>query len=158
MRRLLLVPVGMLLGFLAGSVVLVGGVAALAAGAPVQTGRAMLDALAWAAAVPDHGDVMLPIGIALWRALITVCLGPIGLVALLGEVTGRRSLVALSGLTGLLAVVLPVLAIAGRETGWTVTLEGSGRVLALLFLSGVASGAAYWLVAAAPVSVTVPHE
>lgn len=154
MRRALLVPAGVLLAFTASSLVLVGGAAILVTGAPVETSQAMVTAAAaWVVAAQagsEPGSVALRIGAALSWTLISVGLGPIAIAAGLGEVTRRRGLLALSAAAGLLAVAGPLVWIVGRETGRPVALDGSGRVFALLFLSGVVSGATYWVIAGSP--------
>lgn len=141
MRRLILVPTGVLLAFAGSSAVLALGLLAEAMRLPVQ---ASLGA-AWIMAALQSGTLGLGLS-----ALVTACFVPVCLVAVIGEAARLRSILWSAGGTGLLAAAMPsVLRRLARlpETGAVPVHEG--RITVLLFLTGVAAGTIYWLVAGA---------
>lgn len=145
MRRLILVPTGVLLAFAGSSAVLSLGLLAEAMRLPVQ---ASLGA-AWIMAVLQPGTLGLGLS-ALWTALVTACFVPVCLVAVIGEAARLRSILWSAGGTGFLTAAMPsVLRRLARlpETGAVPVHEG--RITVLLFLTGVAAGTIYWLVAGA---------
>ena len=72
-----------------------------------------------------------------------IVVAPVLIVALVAEVTRLRSGLIQSGLTGLLAAVLPLAMLSlSRAPSAAET-----RILGALFLVGAASGFVYWLIA-----------
>lgn len=77
------------------------------------------------------------------RLGFAIVVAPVLIVALVAEVTRLRSGLIQSGLTGLLAAVLPLAMLSlSRAPSAAET-----RILGALFLVGAASGFVYWLIA-----------
>lgn len=148
MRRLILVPTGVLLAFAGSSAALVAGLLAEAMRLPVQ---ASLGA-AWVAAALQAGTAgTLGLGLsALWTALVVTCFVPVCLVAAIGEAARLRSVLWSAGGTGILAAAMPTLLrrLAELPAAGPVSAD-EGRITVLLFLTGVVAGTIYWLVAGA---------
>jgi hypothetical protein len=142
-RRLVLVPFGLLLAIAAGVMALA--VAALldpALSGPLANALALgamslVDALL---AHEDPGPVIEPVASGLARLAFALFVAPPVFSALACELVGTRRLLAHAGLAALLAAAAPFL------------LRGSGRgatpeevhVAAVLALVGAAAGAVYW--------------
>jgi len=82
---------------------------------------------------------------AVGMGLFALVVAPPALVALIGEVLGPRSFVWYGGATGALTAGLPWIVRAGP--GAESAFRAEGRLTALLFLAGAASGLTYWLAA-----------
>ncbi|MGY2049872.1 hypothetical protein [Methylobacterium sp. JK268] len=91
---------------------------------------------------PDPGMVEAVLGMG--RAVLLLVAVPPALNAVTGEVLGWRSATWYGGATGFLTALLPWLM---RATPAAPAAVAEGRVTALLFLAGAASGLVYWLIA-----------
>ncbi len=110
-------------------------------------------ALSLAMAGASTGPVMMAALHGLWLAVLALCFAPVTIAALVGEAAGRRSLVLVAGLSGVLASAMPTFA---RVSGGLEAASGgplAQRLTIILFLTGAGAGFVYWLVAdrAAPV-------
>ncbi|GEP09579.1 hypothetical protein [Methylobacterium gnaphalii] len=93
-------------------------------------------------------DVAIGAMVAFLRALAILLLLPPALVALIGETLRLRALAWYGGATGLLTAALPWIARGGvKPPSGQDALVAEGRVMAVLFLAGAASGLVYWMVA-----------
>ena len=86
-----------------------------------------------------------------WIAMLTVCLLPLVITGIAGELTGIRLWLWYAVAPGLIAAGLPpairlVLSSAARQVD-AATQSAEHRLLLLFFLTGVASGTLYWLIA-----------
>jgi len=81
------------------------------------------------------------------RALFLLLVGPPVLVALVGETLNWRSAAWYGAGTGLLTALVPWLARSAARGGGGQAFAQEGRITAILFLTGAASGLVYWLVA-----------
>jgi len=102
-------------------------------------------------------DAAMAFAAALGMGLFAVLVAPPTLTALIGEVLGLRSFVWYGGAAGGLAASLPWLARMRATAGADTALQTEGRATALLFLTGAASGLAYWLVAGRSAGRPVPR-
>ncbi|KQO65575.1 MULTISPECIES: hypothetical protein [unclassified Methylobacterium] len=85
---------------------------------------------------------------AIARALFVLLVVPPVLVAVLGAVLGWRAASWYGAGTGLLTASVPWLARGLSRSGASAeTLALEGRITAVLFLTGAASGLVYWLIA-----------
>lgn len=101
-------------------------------------------AFSWPDRAPDA------IVVAAWTLAVTVCVVPILVVALIGELAGAACLLWYVGATGLLAAGLPWIVRArhlGRAGARVVGGEVEARLALVFFLTGVLSGFIYWLIA-----------
>lgn len=148
MRRLILVPTGVLLAFGGSSLALVSGLLAEAMSLPAEASLGM----AWIAAALQAGTVgTLGLGVsALWTALVASCFVPVSLVAAIGEAVQLRCFLWIAAGTGCLTAAMPSL--LRRLKHLPVGGAGSaleGRLTLLLFMTGLVAGTIYWLVAGA---------
>lgn len=93
-------------------------------------------------------DIALLALLAFTKALATLLVLPPTLGAVIGEMLHLRAPAWYAGASGLLTASLPWL--VRRGTGPSSrqdALAAEGRVMAVLFLAGAASGLVYWLVA-----------
>jgi hypothetical protein len=81
------------------------------------------------------------------RALFLLLVVPPVLVALVGETLNWRAAAWYGAGTGLLTALVPWLARDMGRAGDAQTFAQEGRITAILFVSGAASGLVYWLVA-----------
>lgn len=81
------------------------------------------------------------------RALFVLLVVPPVLVAVLGEALNWRSAPWYGAGTGFLTALVPWLARGAARSGGTQALVLEGRITAILFLTGAASGLVYWLIA-----------
>jgi hypothetical protein len=80
-----------------------------------------------------------------WMAALMICVVPVIMVALIGEIASVRSLVWYSGGMGVLAAAMPWLLRASYHTGNVATAKPIELRFALLFfLTGTAAGFIYW--------------
>jgi hypothetical protein len=85
---------------------------------------------------------------AIGRALFVLLVVPPALMAVLGAVLGWRAATWYGAGTGLLTALVPWLARGLTRTGPSAdALVLEGRITAVLFLTGAASGLVYWLIA-----------
>jgi len=85
---------------------------------------------------------------AIARALFVLLVVPPVLVAILGAVLNWRAATWYGAGTGLLTALVPWLARGLSRTGpGSDALAQEGRITAVLFLTGAASGLVYWLIA-----------
>ena len=108
---------------------------------------------------PDRAaDVLL---LALWTIAVTICVAPVLVVALIGEVAGIASSLWYVGATGLLAAGLPWIVRArhlddARADAAASAIEG--RLALIFFLSGACSGFIYWLIAGRGAGRALPRR
>jgi len=81
------------------------------------------------------------------RALFLLLVVPPTLVAVVGETLNWRGAVGYGAGTGLLTALVPWIARSGSRLGDPQAFALEGRITAILFLTGAASGLVYWLVA-----------
>lgn len=148
MRRLILVPTGVLLAFGGSSLALGAGLVAEVLRLPVEASLGM----AWIAAAVQAGTAgTLGLGLsALWTALVASCFVPVSLVAAIGEAAQLRSFLWFAAGTGCLTAAMPTL--LRSLTHLPVGGAGSareGRFILLLFMTGLVAGTIYWMVAGA---------
>jgi len=85
--------------------------------------------------------------------LLAICIAPLGLAALVGEIAGLRSWLWYACCSGGLASAMPFLLrlLAGVDRGATTTetpaASAESRFLLLFFLVGLIAGSIYWLIA-----------
>jgi hypothetical protein len=83
----------------------------------------------------------------LWTAGLMICVVPLVVTALIGEVAAVRSLIWYSGATGVLAAAMPWLMRAAFHLADVRTAKPLELRLALLFfLTGTVAGFIYWLI------------
>jgi hypothetical protein len=151
LARLILIPTGLVLGAAAALVFLP--VAALFDPVTREAGAAIgsfgiMAALANATGAAE-GEVAA-FGAAIATGLAAICVVPLVLTALIGEVARVRSLVWYAGATGLISAAMPYILRAGLRTK---SLAGDDanlaeqRFLLLFFLTGALAGFIYWAVA-----------
>ncbi len=79
--------------------------------------------------------------------LIAVCVAPLAVAALIGEVAGVRAWSWYAGASGFLAAASPWIARAAQRSARAGQMtEGEGRIALLFFLTGVFAGSVYWLI------------
>jgi len=95
----------------------------------------------------------------LFRTLVlAVCVTPLAVVALLGEIAGQRSWLWHAAGCGFLAAAAPWIARAAHASPRAHAASSMElRIAALLFLVGVATGTVYWLVAARRPAAAAPR-
>ncbi|GJD28945.1 hypothetical protein PMNALOAF_0177 [Methylobacterium adhaesivum] len=81
------------------------------------------------------------------RALFLLLVVPPVLVAVVGETLNWRAAAWYGAGTGILTALVPWLARNAARAGGTQAFAQEGRITAILFLTGAASGLVYWLVA-----------
>ncbi|KQO59431.1 MULTISPECIES: hypothetical protein [unclassified Methylobacterium] len=81
------------------------------------------------------------------RALFLLLVLPPVALAVIGETLNWRSAAWYGAGTGLLTALVPWLARSAARAGDTQAFAQEGRITAILFLTGAASGLVYWLVA-----------
>lgn len=81
------------------------------------------------------------------RALFLLLVVPPTLVALVGETLNWRGAAGYGAGTGVLTALVPWLARNAARAGDAQAFAQEGRITAILFLTGAASGLVYWLVA-----------
>jgi hypothetical protein len=151
LARLILIPTGLVLGAAAALVFLP--VAAFFDPVTREAGAAIgslgiMAALANATGAAE-GEVAA-FGAAIATGLAAICVVPLVVTALIGEVARVRSLVWYAGVTGLISAAMPYILRAGLRTQ---SLAGEGastaeqRFLLLFFLTGALAGFIYWAVA-----------
>jgi hypothetical protein len=159
-RRLILVPTGLILAITAGFIfLLIGGLAEPA-------GRKVLEGIGWIFLLAVRADAMRgePAGSYLelaakiiWGATLAIVVVPVLLTALIGEVARFRSFIWYIAAPAALTAAIPWLARAARAAGSAAirdaatrsaaTQADEARLALLLFLSGALSGFIYWAVA-----------
>ena len=148
MRRLILVPAGVLLAFVGSTLALLSGLVVEAMRLPAEAAFGM----GWIAAVLQAGAAgTLGLGLsALWTALVASCLVPVVLVATVGEAVQQRSFLWSAGGTAILTAAVPTLLRTAKQLPTAAAMSAhEGRFTGLLFLTGVVAGTLYWLVAGA---------
>ena len=101
----------------------------------------------------DPADAAATLLLLIRIALLAICIVPLGLAALLGEIAGLRNWFWYACCSGGLASAMPFLLrlLAGVERGAattdTPTAPAEGRFLLLFFLVGAITGSIYWLIA-----------
>ena len=146
LRRLLLIPFALLIAVGAGLFALMlASVVSVDVAMMIGGGfDRLLDALfAMAEADIDPTPTAAAALSLVTRLGFAIVVAPVLIVALVAEVTRLRSGLIQSGLTGLLAAVLPLAMLSlSRAPSAAET-----RILGALFLVGAASGFVYWLIA-----------
>ena len=88
------------------------------------------------------------LGFVFWAILIAVCVAPLALTALVGEIAGARGWSWYVGATGFLAAASPWIARGARARASAhPPSQTEARVLGFFFLTGALTGFLYWLVA-----------
>lgn len=98
---------------------------------------------------------------ALWSIAIAICVAPVLLVALVGEVAGIASGLWYVGATGLVAAGLPWIIRARhlRQVRADAAIgEVEGRLALIFFLTGACSGLIYWLIAGRGAARALPRR
>jgi hypothetical protein len=98
---------------------------------------------------------------ALWTIAVTICVAPVLVVALVGEVAGIASGLWYVGATGLLAAGLPWIVRArhlGQAGADAAAAEVEGRLALVFFLTGALSGFIYWLIAGRGTARALPRR
>ena len=92
-------------------------------------------------------DLLIAAFLAFARALCVLLVVPPLAAAVIGEVFGWRSAAAYGAASGLVTALLPLFARGGvRPPSGAAALAAEGRVLAILFVAGAASGLVYgWI-------------
>jgi hypothetical protein len=88
--------------------------------------------------------------LALWTIAVMICVAPVILVALIGEIAGIGSGLWYVGATGLIAAGLPWIVRAHhleQARADAAAGEVEGRLALIFFLTGACSGLIYWLIA-----------
>lgn len=146
LRRLLLIPFALLIAVGAGLFALMlASVVSVDVAMMIGGGfDRLLDALfAMAEADIDPTPTAAAALSLVTRLGFAIIVAPVLIVALVAEITRLRSGLIQSGLTGLLAAVLPLAMLSlSRAPSAAET-----RILGALFLVGAASGFVYWLIA-----------
>ena len=146
MRRALLVIVGLVFAWSAGTAFLaIGGlmVPATRELAADLTIGSILAALAALASSDSPDRVWLAVAIAFWTLTAALLILPPLVSALVGELAGARSFVWYAGASGVLTAAIAWIGHAGGH-GPNPT---ETKLLTLLFLTGAVAGLVYWLVA-----------
>lgn len=159
-RRLILVPTGLIIAITAGFIfLLIGGLAEPA-------GRKVLEGIGWIFLVAVRADAMRGepatsyLALAtkiIWGATLAIVVVPVLLTGLIGEVARFRSFIWYVAAPAALTAAIPWLARALRAAGSAAirdaatrsaaTQADEARLALLLFLSGALSGFIYWAVA-----------
>ncbi len=159
-RRLILVPTGLILAITAGFIfLLIGGLAEPA-------GRKVLEGIGWIFLLAVRADAMRGepaasyVALAtkiIWGATLAIVVAPALLTALIGEVGRLRSFLWYVLAPAILTAAIPWLARGARAAGSAAirdaatrsaaTQTDEARLALLLFLSGALSGFIYWAVA-----------
>jgi hypothetical protein len=159
-RRLILVPTGLILAIAASFIFLV------VAGLAEPAGRKVLEGIGWLFLIAIHSDAMRgdPPGSYIvlatrivWWATLAVVVAPILITALIGEVARLNSFIFYVCAPAILMACLPWLARNARTAGGSSIRDAAAhslgvqvneaRLALLLFLSGALSGFIYWAVA-----------
>jgi hypothetical protein len=159
-RRMILVPTGLILAITVGFIfLLIGGLAEPA-------GRKVLEGIGWIFLLAVRADALKgdPPGSYLvlatkiiWGATLAIVIAPILLTALIGEAARLRSYIWYIAAPAVLTAAVPWLARAARAAGSTAirdaatrsaqTQADEARLALLLFVSGALAGFIYWAVA-----------
>jgi hypothetical protein len=159
-RRLILVPIALILAVAASFIFL------LVAGLAEPAGRKILEGVGWLFLLAVRSDAMQgdPPGSFLtlatkiiWGATIAIAIVPILITALIGEVARLNSFIFYVLAPAALSAALPWLMRNARAAGSAAIRDAAmrsaenqaseGRLALLLFLSGALSGFIYWAVA-----------
>jgi len=83
----------------------------------------------------------------IWMAALTICVVPVVLVALIGEIASARSLIWYAGATGMVAASMPwLLRTVYRRDDAVSATPIELRFALLFFLTGTAAGFIYWAI------------
>ena len=147
-RRLILVPIALILAVAASFIFL------LVAGLAEPAGRKILEGVGWLFLFAVRPDAMQG---ARWGATIAIAIAPILITALIGEVARLNSFIFYVLAPAALSAALPWLMRNARAAGSAAIRDAAmrsaenqaseGRLALLLFLSGALSGFIYWAVA-----------
>jgi hypothetical protein len=159
-RRLILVPTGLILAITAGFIFL------LIAGLAEPAGRKVLEGIGWIFLLAVRADAMRGeppasyLALAtkiIWWATLAIVVAPVLITALVGEVARLGSYVWYIAVPAVLTAAIPWLARGARAAGSAAirdaatrsaqTQADEARLALLLFLSGALSGFIYWAVA-----------
>ncbi len=146
MRRALLVVVGLILAWSAGTVFLaVGGLAVPATRelAADLTIGSIAAAIASAINTDAPDRVWMAVMVAFWTLTAALLIVPPLVAAVLGEIAGARSFVWYAGLSGTLTAAIAWLGHAGGHG----PNPAETKLLTLLFLTGAVAGLVYWGIA-----------
>ncbi|MBV9976207.1 MAG: hypothetical protein JO105_12525 [Hyphomicrobiales bacterium] len=159
-RRLILVPTGLILAIAVGFIfLLIGGFAEPA-------GRKVLEGIGWIFLLAVRADAMRGepaasyVALAtkiIWGATLAVVVAPVLLTAMIGEAARLRSFIWYVAAPAVLTALTPWLARGARAAGSSAirdaatrsaqTQADEARLALLLFLSGAVSGFIYWAIA-----------
>ena len=129
-RRLILVPIGLVLAVAAGFIFL------LIAGLAEPAGRKVLEGVGWMFLLAVHADAMRGepqtsfLALAariMWWAVLAIVVAPVLLGALIGEVAKLRSITWHVGLPAVLTAAIPWLANAAKTAGGSAIHDAAAR-------------------------------
>lgn len=151
-RRLVLVPIGLLLAIPAGAMFLMAGALAEPAARELA---GTLSFSGFTALLLDFGEdhAFEALGVLVFGTMLLVSvllIAPLTFVVLLGELLQVRTYVWYAGACGALTASIPWLLRGGPLTTHSASAPAQAaelRITLLLFLTGVVSGFVYWLVA-----------
>ncbi len=163
-RRIVLVPIGLMLAIPVGMMfLLVGGM--IDASSRHLIGNLTLSGLlALAGEIGQSGSLealgVFLLGLMLIASILLVA--PLLLVALIGEVLGRRGLGWYALGTGAMTAIIPWIVRGGPLSGGAAAAAeraslGELRMTLLLFLTGIVSGFVYWVVSGRTAGVAEPE-
>ncbi|MBI1868662.1 MAG: hypothetical protein HYS06_10290 [Methylocystis sp.] len=93
-------------------------------------------------------QAIFALGFVLWAVVIAVCVAPLAVAALIGEVAGVRNVVWYAGASAFLAAASPWIARAARKLERAHEMSAiEGRLALLFFLTGTLTGSIYWFIA-----------
>jgi hypothetical protein len=102
-----------------------------------------------------------PVGAALlltlWTVTMMICVAPIVIVSLIGEVARTGSVLFYVMATGFVAAGLPWIAHIHHAGAPETANPVEGRLALLFFLTGACSGFVYWLIAGRGAERAAPH-
>lgn len=141
---------GVVIAIAAGLVVLP--LAALLDPATRQTGSALAElaflALTRSELDPSSAGEAARLAHFVWASAVAICVTPVILAVLIGEIAQVRSLLWYAGATGCIAAAAPWLIRAAFHTPKAGTASPEELRFALVFfLTGVVSGTVFWLIA-----------
>lgn len=93
-------------------------------------------------------DAIAAFGFLLWAVSVAVCVAPLAIAALLGEITRVTAYTWYAGVSALLAAASPWIARAAYRLDRAEHMSAvEGRFALLFFLTGTLTGSVYWLIA-----------
>lgn len=146
-RRVIMVFFGLLVAVAAGLILLPVAIALDPTARQAATALAHFAFFSMVESSADGSPVFAAIELTrfVWSALVAVCIAPLAITVLVGEIAQARSFLWYVGATGLLAASAPWVARAAFNTTRMVSASPDELRFALLFfLTGAFSGLVYW--------------